>query len=105
MDGQISGQAKVLRAPSLKRGKPEERITDRVIILSTIMIIFIIIGYNDLHMRRKRPCYFRDAASLLYLHQHSLVVQSLGNCRDRHAKWATVVEERKAQGFYWNYCI
>lgn len=34
MDGyyghQVPGQAKVLRAPSLKRGKPEERITDRV---------------------------------------------------------------------------
>lgn len=66
MDGQIPGPAKVLRAPSLKRGKPEERITDRVSsTLSNAEIeIIVIIRCNDLHVQRERPCYFRDVDAI-----------------------------------------
>lgn len=66
MDGQIPGPAKVLRAPSLKRGKPEERITDRVsCILRKSKLLLL--GVMTCMCNCERPCYFRDATFSLWL--------------------------------------
>lgn len=39
-------QGKVIRAPSLKRGKAEERITDRVSVLNFLSLYFLYSHYR-----------------------------------------------------------